>query len=631
METHSESATRYGTPVLGSSIAESVAPMPRSRLASPALRALLARRSAERVAWVPLVGLFGLILAPAYIALRFVQVNGVNVPYWDDWRVVMLLTKAFDRTLGWRDIFAPANEHYTAFPYMASLVLAFLTKYNTTAPMFLNVLLIGCTSVVLYLFVRGSVSTAQEALLIFLPVPWLLFSVRQAETLLIEAGLSSFIVNVCAVGAFYGLSKSRGVDRWYLAAFGAGLVASLSFATGLLLWPLGLLQMLLARYRGRTRTAGAARSTSATRIVAWCLVGTCLFGLHYYNYAIGRVGDPIRASSTAVLREHPEQVALYYVTVIGGAFLNDRVPAQALGIVLVALQVIVVGLVVRRPSELGRLSVPLGLMLFSLGCVVMIALGRVGLGIQQAMESRYATITLPGLVGLYLVTALAIHRRRWPIVGSQGLGLLVGLLAFGILAAHIVGEADGARRSEARRMVAYYVRTFDLQSDRNLRAVFPAPVIVRAHAPALRARRMTVFGESTDEPSSLSIAGGSTQSSLDAVNGQIVAIQPVARLNAQTDDTITITGWAVDARTRSPAADVFLVVDDRVVVPAMYGGDRPDVADAFKMPEYRRVGYTASFGIQALGPGRHTIAEHVVGSDGKSVFPNQKRIVVDVN
>jgi hypothetical protein len=603
--------------------------MPRSRLASPALRDLLSRRSAERVAWVPLVGVFGLILVPAYIALRFVQVNGVNVPYWDDWRVVMLLSKAFDRTLGWRDVFAPANEHYTAFPYMASLVLAFLTKYNTTAPMFLNVFLIGCTSVLVYLFVRGSVSTTKEALLIFLPVPWLLFNVRQAETLLIEAGLSSFIVNVCAVGAFYGLSKSRGVDCWYLVAFGASLVASLSFATGLLLWPLGLLQMLLARYRGRT--AGAAPSPSATRIVVWCLVAACLFGLHYYNYAIGRVGDPIRASSTAVWREHPEQIALYYVTVIGGAFLNDRVPAQALGVVLVALQVIVVGLVVRRPSELERLSVPLGMVLFSLGCVVMIALGRVGLGIQQAMESRYATITLPGLVGLYLLTALAIHRRRWPILGSQGLGLLAGLLAFGILASNLVGQADGARRAEARRMVAYYVRTFDLQSDRNLQAVYPAPIIVRAHAPGLRVRRMTVFGEPADEPSSLAIADGSTSSSLDVVNGQIVAIQPVARLNLRTDDTVTITGWAVDARTRSPAADVFLLVDDRVVVPTMYGGDRPDVADAFKMPEYRRVGYTASFGIQVLGPGRHTIAEHVIGSDGKSVFPNQKRIVVDVN
>jgi hypothetical protein len=138
---------------------------------------------------------------------------------------------------------------------------------------------------------------------------------------------------------------------------------------------------------------------------------------------------------------------------------------------------------------------------------------------------------------------------------------------------------------------------------------------------------MTLFGESVLERRDLPIAAGTTSQAIDAINGQPTANQAVVRLNLQRDDTVTIVGWAIDDEARRPAGAVFLTVDDRLTIPTLYGTDRQDIAAKVNAPELRKVGYTATFSIQILGPGRHMLRTEIVSADGTSVYRGDDAVI----
>ena len=63
-----------------------------------------------------------------------------------------------------------------------------------------------------------------------------------------------------------------------------------------------------------------------------------------------------------------------------------------------------------------------------------------------------------------------------------------------------------------------------------------------------------------------------------------------------------VSGWAIDAPRRSPAAGVDVVID-RMVFPTTYGTHRNDVAEYFRQPSYRDTGFTATIPAKPCRPG----------------------------
>ena len=80
-----------------------------------------------------------------------------------------------------------------------------------------------------------------------------------------------------------------------------------------------------------------------------------------------------------------------------------------------------------------------------------------------------------------------------------------------------------------------------------------------------------------------------------------------------------VSGWAVDAPRRSPAAGVDVVID-RMVFPTTYGTHRNDVAQYFRQPNYRDTGFTATIPANAISPGEHWLSIRVVTADGRCYF-----------
>jgi len=139
------------------------------------------------------------------------------------------------------------------------------------------------------------------------------------------------------------------------------------------------------------------------------------------------------------------------------------------------------------------------------------------------------------------------------------------------------------------------------------------------------------------DPQKLSVVGQDTLFSVDFVND----LQPGEHKFALVIDThkykvvpihriVTITGWAVDQKAGIAAGGVFICVNGKRAIAAIYGLDRADVADVFKNGQYRCSGYSAHFRTSLLGKGKNVLSLKVVTADRNGYYEPQQKIILDV-
>jgi hypothetical protein len=80
-----------------------------------------------------------------------------------------------------------------------------------------------------------------------------------------------------------------------------------------------------------------------------------------------------------------------------------------------------------------------------------------------------------------------------------------------------------------------------------------------------------------------------------------------------------IAGFAVDQAHESAAAGVVVVVDRQTYV-AKFGGDRPDIAEALKNPNYLHSQFWAEIPTAGLGKGLHDVSLRVVAADRSGYY-----------
>jgi hypothetical protein len=133
------------------------------------------------------------------------------------------------------------------------------------------------------------------------------------------------------------------------------------------------------------------------------------------------------------------------------------------------------------------------------------------------------------------------------------------------------------------------------------------------------------LGESKTDLKQLATRTDETDLSVDMVNGQLLAKQPIT-INQGAGFT-TISGWAVDRAARQSAAAVFVSIDDRLEVPATYGLNRPDVAAHLSCPNCVNSGFRAFYPIESMNSGDHELKLKIVTADGKQCY----RSAVSIN
>lgn len=386
----------------------------------------------------------GLMLVPAAAYAAYVQQFGVNVPFQDEWAMVLLYRLGAHGHLTLAALWAQHNENRMLFPNVILLGLEHASRFDTKVEMYGSLLLLLVAVALLALVYRR---TVDRSLLWFVPAALLLFSWGQYAVALQGFALALYLVVLCLT---VSLAALAGAERrpWLLAvAVGAATVGSFSSAQGLAIWGAGLV-FLIVRHRSRSRVGvwiGSAVVVSAIYLV----------GFHW-----GRAGG-----GGQWVVANPRPALHFFVLLVAGAALPApfaSVPLAVRDAFGAAVWVLAAGAFLawiwrRRGGE--RVAIGLSLITFGALIDVLITFGRAYQGLAQASSSRYTLFNLWLLAGVWLTYVVLVRERKRLVVrGAMAALVLVCLVqvALGYGYGLSQGRATMAERDTAISLVRHY-------------------------------------------------------------------------------------------------------------------------------------------------------------------------------
>jgi hypothetical protein len=421
------------------------------------------------------------VLIPAALPYLYVRAFGVNVVFADAWEMIPIFRKWFHGQLTFADLYAQHVEHRIFFPRGAELLLGILTKYNNVAEMYLIVSCFLVTTAVLLVAFRREIGLP---LVFFVPVALLVFSFRQYENMLWGFQISFAFTQTFGVLALYLLySSSRDNFRAYAfaAALGSATVASFSTAQGLLVWPSGLLQLLLgsAVMPGKKVLAGL-----------WGIVGIAEWVAYFVGYRIPQGHPPLLDALS-----HLGTATQYFLTLLGSALFWQQEQAYAGGLLLVCLALGML-LATYGRGVLREHAFWISLLFYSLFILATITLGRSGMfGAWQAAISRYTTFSVLAVASLYAMLAKMVFATRAGVVRTVLLIALFGTILLNASISYRNGIEVGRMQEASRERAAHVLKTYASQPDARLAVLYPRPETVRRRAPVLEKLGYNVFSE----------------------------------------------------------------------------------------------------------------------------------------
>jgi hypothetical protein len=560
------------------------------------------------------------LLLPPLALLLYVHLFGRNVFWWDDWDLVPLIQKTMEGKLTIPDLFVQHNEHRMLFPYVAMLVIGGVTRYNTVALMFFSWALIVLTAALIFLHYRRSVSGLSPVRLVltFLPAELLLFSFSQYESILWGFTSEIYIAIFAAVLTFALLELSRKIDHFFMLSMISAIVATFSIAYGMAVWPIGFLAISDVR-------------TNFKKAVIWSLTGSISITSYFIGYKLPGNSPPM----TYVLT-HPLDGALYFLTLIGGPLADDVRTSATYGAFIALLGIVLLLLYMKSKEVFRKHRFMICLIVFALLSSVATTVGRSGAGVQFATSSRYTPIVSLGLCGLYLSAAVSSQQFPNKRKISSLYHMLLVLVLVGLVVSNSVGWHMGEATKQSRELAQYVLATYQIQSDENIcNYLHPCPAPAeqtRERADFLQRYGLGVFTQAILNATKLKMNPDSTLSAVDTIDGGPLNNRSSPIIISSNQQTITITGWAIDKPRNDSAYAVFINVDARTDIPAIYGiFQRPDIADALKNPRYVYSGYWASFSTSVLGGvGEHVIRLKIVSKDQSTFYLSQQTVTIFV-
>ncbi len=347
------------------------------------------------------------LVVPVVAYFWFIHRYAVNVIWNDAWGDIGVIGHARSGTLSLSILWAQHTENRILFPNLIVLALAYTTHYNVVTEEYLSgVLLVAATALIILAHRRRSPDTTWA---FYLPVVLMMFALAGGNqyyggaNTLYGFAMSWYVVLLSLAAALFLLDRRRLTGLVLAGSIAVAVVGSFSSIQGLLIWPVGLVLLLM---RGRARSA----------IVAWIVSGavTGVVFLYHYNTNQGSGGLSYGLS-------HPVALLKFFLFSIGDNIVGQQViPTPhgfgdldlVLGVVVLCIALwVVVTNGIRRDTDSAR---PFGVALtwFGLLCAVTVTISRTGQGFWQT--PRFVMFEVLIWVGCYL-TLLA---RPAPLSGD---------------------------------------------------------------------------------------------------------------------------------------------------------------------------------------------------------------------
>ena len=437
--------------------------------------------------WVRILLPMMLAVAPVLGQVLYISRFAVNVPFWDQWVFPPLLRVLSSPKMEqlWVALWNQNNEHRILFPKLVFLTLARISAWNVIAEMYVSWLLAGLTLVGLGLIYRKS---CRGPLWGFVPLAWLVFSLGQYENILWGWQLQIYLQVAATTFGIYLLSH-KSVQSVVWAAL-CGIVASFSFNSGLLIWPVGLVCLVALRAEKK-------------QLALWSLVGTLAVVAYYWGYVSpSYLPSPIWAFS------HPITTVQFFLINVGAPLGGGNVEMSGImGTYLIVLLCFFLyrelRMLARRGFQIPGSDVTLGsLVLLSLLTSLAITFGRGGFEtFDYAIHSRYTTITSMTIAGLWMLFVKSSlpdgtsNESSLERANSSLLSALLSTLVIGLALSNLYGIRMGEAQHAGKLKMKYALQTFETQPDGTLAGLFISPQIIREGAKFLKENRLSVFHE----------------------------------------------------------------------------------------------------------------------------------------
>ena len=442
------------------------------------------RSTATLKLWAPATAMF-LAAAVMTVLLHHPMV------YFDDWEFVPIYRSAVEGRLPLSELFKAHNGHWMAAPFAVQLALAGPSALATLPVVVASLVaaLIGGVVLVRLMAERArAFGVARTAPVLAGLGAFFWFSLDQAPNWFWACQVAIFLNTLGAVLMIALLSRPRLGPGEVAGAMAAAGLAILSFASGLAVMPVGLALIFLHPGDRRRRAIAAA---------VWVLASAAV-SLTYY-FGVVRAPADIMAGAGPPKATFGSLIEMGHFTLafVGGAAarFSDGLasPAALLGLGLAIWAV----LTLRRttPGWTGLIAPFVGLALYGLGAGLLAAYARKGLGVDQALVSRYISFGNFFWLGVLGVAVLAIAKAEKPLARGLALGVigLVVLLKLGntanvLIAKDVVGDH--------RKMVEAVERiraTYPNIDEADLLLFSTGPQKVRARLDLLARERLSIF------------------------------------------------------------------------------------------------------------------------------------------
>jgi hypothetical protein len=311
------------------------------------------------------------------MTLRMVVLGWSPTPFWDQWDNIMS-----GRLLSWSWLVAQWNEHRIFIPRLIFWLDRWLAAETNIFDFALNILIqAAMTALLLWLALKGSAADRATRIWAGGLCLTFLFWAGQYENFLWGFQVQFFGVVLLAAAAFTTVALGPATGFGAAAAALLSGAALYTLASGILVPGLAF---VLAIWVGRPRWYWIILLISA---VGWS--ASYLWGYE----------TPRAHSDPAEFFSHSGAVLFYLLVHLGGPFalavrdLPSFSLAATFGAIGVALFVAGLALTLRHPAKPQQKALAT-LALYLLGAALLVSLGRVGYGPNQALSSRYSTPVL---------------------------------------------------------------------------------------------------------------------------------------------------------------------------------------------------------------------------------------------
>jgi len=398
----------------------------------------------------------------------------VDVPYWDQWDFAPAVVSVFDGDLSMDMLWRQHADHRLSITMAVHLALARATHWNTLSEVMLNLVVAIATFLALWSLLRRSTRSSP----VFLAVLSLLvFNLNQWENWIWGWQLHPLLSALAVVAGFALLDAGGRRSRTTVTAMGLGIVATLSFASGALYW-FAAMPLVLAVRRGR-----------GWRLLVWSSTAAVVLALFFGSHRSSAAGLEATLAS-------PKDFLYYVCAYIGAPVLawGGRwcIVAGAAGMggfgVLVGLTL--------KDSSTGSVrraeSLPpcVALATFAVASAGLTGLGRLHLGVGQALSSRYMVVS-----SLFWAALVALAWSILPPGKRTRRRTVLHALTTCLAALLVVSAVDGGmrmHRETARRADAAHLLLAGASAS-ELAVLYPFPERLHERIEDLRRHRLSVF------------------------------------------------------------------------------------------------------------------------------------------